>query len=414
MKPRKFVMLVVLVTIVSNAWTQTTLEACREKAKNNYPLVKLHGLIEKANAYSIDNLNRTYWPQLSVSGRATYQSDVTATPFYTPPKDQFQVVAELSQILWDGGETAARKKIEKSSATVEKSKLDVDLYTLNDRVDQLCFGVLLLEGQLAQLDILRGELRSNAERVEAYIANGVANQTDLDAILVEEVNARQRSISLRASRGSFMDMLALFMGEPLSGDTVFVRPSEDYPTSVPDPLHMPEVALLEARNNVLVQRELAVKASTMPKLGVFAQGLFGQPGLDAMVSGPTLNGLVGLRVSWNTAPLYMKENSLKALAVERQVIDIQKDVYLFNKNIELNQLMDEIGKLRELLEGDSELIVLRGRLKKAAEAKLANGALSVTDLLREIDAESLANQERLLHEIQLQMAIRQLRTAANY
>jgi len=413
MKLKSTALLTVIVMVTANAWPQTTLEGCREKARNNYPLVRLHDLIDKASGFTIGNLNRNYWPQLSFSGRATYQTDVTATPFYTPPKDQFQLVAEFSQMLWDGGETAVRKRIETSSATMERSKLEVDLYALNERVDQLFFGILLLEGQITQIDILRGELRTNADRVRVYIANGIANQTDLDAIQVEEVNARQRSISLRTSLGSFRDMLALFIGESIAGDTVFVRPTLAYPESIPDPLGRPELALLDAQGKVLVERELAVRASAMPKLSVFAQGLFGQPGLDAMQDGPTLNGLVGLRVSWSTGSLYTRDTSLKALGVERQKIDVQKDVYLFNKRIELRQLMDEIGNLRDLLGGDAELIELRGRLKKAAEARVANGALSVTDMLREIDAESLANQERLLHEIQLQMAVRKLMTAAN-
>jgi outer membrane protein TolC len=375
--------------------------------------VKLYDLIEKASGFTIGNLNRNYWPQLSVSGKATYQSDVTATPFYTPPKDQYQLVAEFSQILWDGGETAARKRIETSTATMERNKLEVELYALNERVDQLFFGILLLESQIVQIDILREELGVNADRVKTYIANGIANQTDLDAIRVEEVNARQRSISLHSSLGSFRDMLDLFIGEPIDDNTVLIQPSEDLPKSVPDPIHLPELALLEAQGKVLVERELAVKASAMPKLSVFAQGLFGQPGLDAMEDGPTINGLVGMRVSWSTGSLYMKDNSLKALGVEKRKIDVQKEVFLFNKTIEMEKLMDEIGYLRDLIGGDAELIELRGRLKKAAEAKLENGTISVTDLLREMDAESLAKQEKLLHEIQLQMAVRKLRTAAN-
>ncbi|HEY6913550.1 MAG TPA: TolC family protein, partial [Paludibacter sp.] len=176
-----------------------SIETCQEKAKANYPLVKQYGLIEQTAQYNISNANKGYLPQLSLSARATYQSQVTKLPITLPgvvipelTKDQYQAVLEASQLIWDGGVISAQNKITNAGTEVEKKKLEVDLFSLNERVNQLYFGILLLSEQLKQNAILQNELQTNYDRINAFKQNGVANQTDLDALKVEQLNADQR------------------------------------------------------------------------------------------------------------------------------------------------------------------------------------------------------------------------------
>ena len=175
-----------------------TIETCQEKAKENYPLVKQYGLIEQTARYNVSNANKGYLPQLSLSAKATYQSAVTQIPstlgdvlskltgkpfsFPALPKDQYQAVLEATQVIWDGGVISTQKKITSFSSEVEKQKLEVDLYTLKDRVNQLFFGILLLNEQLKQNDILKNDLLTSYKKLSAYKQNGTANQADVDAI----------------------------------------------------------------------------------------------------------------------------------------------------------------------------------------------------------------------------------------
>ena len=62
---------------------------------------------------------------------------------------------------------------------------------------------------------------------------------------------------------------------------------------------------------------------------------------------------------------------------------------------------------------DDQIISLRDNIKKAAEIKVKNGTLSVTELLREINAADQARQSKHLHEIQYLMAIYNLKNTTN-
>lgn len=126
------------------AHAQLTLEECQRRAQDNYPLVRQYGLIEKARGYDLSNAGKGYLPQFSLSGKATYQSDITRLPVEIPnldietvPKDQYQVMLEVQQVLWDGGDIRSRKRLTRAASEVELEKQHVDMYALTDRVNQL-------------------------------------------------------------------------------------------------------------------------------------------------------------------------------------------------------------------------------------------------------------------------------------
>lgn len=179
------------------AHAQLTLEECQRRAQDNYPLVRQYGLIEKARGYDLSNAGKGYLPQFSLSGKATYQSDITRLPVEIPnldiktaSKDQYQVMLEVQQTLWDGGDIRSRKRLTCAASEVELEKQHVDMYALTDRVNQLFFGILLLDEQLKQNSLLQEDLGRTHKQVADYIANGIATLSDLDAVSVEQLNTR--------------------------------------------------------------------------------------------------------------------------------------------------------------------------------------------------------------------------------
>lgn len=103
--------------VVSGMYAQLTLEECQRKTQDNYPLVHQYSLVEKTKEYSLENAAKGYLPQLALSAKASYQSEVTEIPVKLSgvdikglPKDQYQVVLELQQKIWDGGGIRMKKK----------------------------------------------------------------------------------------------------------------------------------------------------------------------------------------------------------------------------------------------------------------------------------------------------------------
>ena len=209
-----------------------SLTECYALARANYPLIKRMDLIGRSESYSLDNAAKAWLPQVNVSAQASYQSDVTKLPFdqekisalipgFEIPvldKDQYRAVAEVNQMIWDGGGTRATKAVVRAEAEVSKSQLENDLYLLNDRVNQLYFGCLLQDELLEQNRLLLADLEVNLARVEAMERNGVANRSDWESLRVAQLEARQQRVGIEASRVAFRRMLAELIG--LSADSL--------------------------------------------------------------------------------------------------------------------------------------------------------------------------------------------------
>lgn len=397
-----------------------TVESCQEKARANYPLIKQYGLIEKTTEYNLSNANKAYLPQLNLTARATYQSEVTkllpiTLPGFVMPeltKDQYQAALELNQTVWDGGTVRAQKQGIRASGEAEKQKLEVELYALNDRVNQLFFGIMLLNEQLVQNRILQDELATNYKRVEVYKQNGVANQTDLDALRVEQLHALQRESELKTTRKSFLEMLSAITGEPIDEKTVFEKPIIAL-SGFKAENKRPELQFFDAQNNFLESQRNMITAGNLPKIGLFVQGGYGKPGLNMLTNEFSPFYIGGVRLQWNISGFYTQKTNLDKIEISKKAVNIQKETFLFNAGLQTKQQQNEIEKLKLTLKSDDEIIRLRNNIKRSAEVKVQNGTATVTDLVREINAENMAKQTKLLHEVQLYMAVYQYKNNTN-
>ena len=398
---------------------QLTLEECQQKAQQNYPLVQQYNLIEQSKEYNLSNVGKGYLPQLSLSAKASYQSDVTEIPIKIPGididglrKDQYQATLELNQVIWDGGTIRAQKTLSKANSNVERKKLDVNMYELNDRVNQLYFGILLLDAQLVQNDLFQKELQRNYGQVNSYVENGIANQADLDAVKVEQLNTVQKKSEMEASRKAYREMLAAMIGMKLDDTTTLAKPEEES-LLVSKEINRPELSLFAEQDALLNAQYQQLQAKNLPKLGLFAQGSYGNPGLNMLKNEFSPYYIAGVRLSWNLGNLYTKKNETRLIDVNRNDIKVQKETFLFNTNLQVTQGNNEVEKLMKLMKEDDEIIHLRGNIKTSAEAKVANGTLTVIEMLREVTAEDQAKQNKSLHEIQLLMAIYNLKNITN-
>lgn len=389
------------------AFAQLTLDECRQKAQTNYPLARQYKLIELSESYSLVNVAKGNLPQLSLSGKASYQSDVTKIPIDLPDvpfkalsKDQYQVMVELKQNIWDGGRIHNQKRQTAASSKEAERQLDVNMYALNERVNQVYFGILLLDEQLAQNTLLNEDLQRNLKNISAYRANGIANDADVDAVQVEILNNRQQRIALESSRKAYVRMLSLLIGEELTTSTRLAKPAVPGQGD-PEAINRPELQLYQAQEYTLDVRRQTLKTGYQPQFSFFAQGAYGNPGLNMLKNSFEPYYIVGARLSWNFGSLYTLKNDRRKLDTERQQIQSNRDLFLFNTRLQLAEQDGHISTLQQQMKDDNEIIRLRANIRKAAEAKVANGTLTVTEMLRELTNESLARQNKALHEIQL-------------
>ena len=357
-------------------------------------------------------------PQVGVNGTATYQSDVTAIPVNLPDidipaigKDQYDVNVTISQQLYDGGAVSSAKRMAEAQGDVSREKVSVAMYDVNRRVDELFFGILVLDEQIAQVRVLKDDLALSLASVEAMVRGGVANQTDIDAVKVEQVKACQKETSLLTQRKTYLCMLETFAGVDFGDSVTFVKPSPDYDVTAAN--RRPELALYAAQDRLLDVRRDALDTGLRPRVGVFARGGYGNPGLDMFNDGFDAYYKVGLTLTWNFGSLYTRSGDRRKLDVERRTVQSERDAFLFNTRLQTELQGGVIDNLKEQIRQDDEIITLRRRIRNKAEVRVANGTETVNEMLRDINAVSEAQLCKRLHEVQLLQEIYKIKYLNN-
>lgn len=419
-----------LIALISTAtgWAQLTLEQCQRLARDNYPLIAQYALVEQTTNYNVSNARRAYLPQLSATAHATYQSDVAEFPEQMQTmfsqmdikmvglnKDQYRAMLELNQNIWDGGTSQSQRKAAEADGAIQKQSLEVEMYALRARITDIFFGILLLDEQLRSNKTLQQLLQSNRTLVAAHLKNGVATQSDLNAVEVELLTARQQQVSIETSAQAYRQILSLFTGRKTDTNEPLEKPT---PTPIiATTINRPELQLYDAQLNQLDAQKQVVKSSVRPRFGAFAQGFYGNPGLnlfDDMVYGHwSWNYIAGVRIQWNFGGYYTKRNNLRKIEIAQSQSNNRRELFLFNTSVQTTQQQTAINKMQRVMADDEQIIALRRSIRMSSEAKLANGVINTTDLVRDITAENQASIEKSSHEIELLRAIYDLKNTIN-
>jgi len=382
-----------------------TLESCYALAQTNYPLVKKRNLIDKSKDYSIANAAKGYLPQLGINGQATYQSAVTQIPIDMPgvevpqlTKDQYKIYGEVDQTIYDGGVIKQKQELIKANAAIEEQDLNVGLHHLKERVHQLFFGILLVREQLQQHLLLIKDIDLGITQIHGAIAQGTALQSEAAVLQAERMKALQQDVDLNATYKAYLEMLGMFLDQPLDTATSFVKPAFMLPTQE---LNRPELHLFKAKLQLLGVQEQSLMAQVRPKFDFFFQGGYGKPALNILRPRFEAYYIGGLRVRWNLASLYTLKKEKALLENNRLMVTADQETFLFDTKYRLKQEQAAMNRYQDLLQTDDAIITLRQQVKNAAAAQLAYGVITTSDYMREVHAADQAQLGKIVHEIQL-------------
>lgn len=412
MNMKKIMISLALIILSSGSWAQT-LEECQQAAEKNYPLIKQYGLIAKTTQLTVKNIQKGWLPQVTASAQATYQSAVTAWPesmqtMYQQMglsmkglrKDQYKIGVDLQQTFYDGGAISSQRNIAQQEGKVQEAQTETNLYQVRRRVNEMYFSLLLLNEQIQLNEDVKALLQSSEKKLSAMVKGGTAATSDLDNVRAERLSVEQQNENLKQQKLMLQRMLSVFCGLDVN-DTQKPAPIQ-IATSVSN---RPEMRLYNSQLELTEAKEKALDTQLRPKLGLFAQGFYGYPGLnmfeDMMNRKWSLNGIVGVKLSWNVSALYTHKNDKARLNAQREMIENAREVFLFNNKLEEIQQSENISRYQTMMKSDDEIIVLRTNVRKAAESKLAHGIIDVISLLREINNENAAKTQQSIHEIDM-------------
>ena len=404
-----------------------TLEECQQAAERNYPLIRQYGLIEKTTELTVANIQKGWLPQVSASAQATLQSDVTAFPDQMQKmyqtmginmqglkKDQYRIGIDVQQTVFDGGAIKSQKEIARKQGEVQTAQNKVNMYHVRKRVNEMYFGLLLIDEQITLNKDLQELLAQNEKKLASMVKNGTAAESDYHNVKAERLNVAQQATSLQAQHQTLIRMLSAFCGIEIKEA---VKPVQSVAVAQQQTGQRPELKAIDAQLRLADAQEKALDAALMPKLGVFAQGFYGYPGYnmfeDMMSRKFSWNGMIGARLTWNIGALYSRKNDKAKIQLQRETAETSRDVFLFNNNLEQIQQNENIERYKKLMADDEEIITLRSSIRKAAESKLSHGIIDVNDLVKEINNENAARVGQSMHEIQMLKEIYDLKYTTN-
>lgn len=404
-----------------------TLEECQRAAEQNYPVIKQYDLIAKTRDLTIANIDRKTWlPQITASAQGTYQSDVASWPdemgvmmkqlgvnMRGLSKAQYRMGIDLNQTLYDGGSSSAAKALAREQSQVESAQTDVTLYNIRSRVNEIYFGLLLIDERIALSSNRDNLLKNSEDKLASMYKHGTASASEYNLIKAERLSAAQQLTSLQAQKQSLSKMLGLLCGITIDN---LVKP-DDVAISSQATNQRPELQLIDAQMRLIDAQEKQLGTQLIPKVNLFAQGYYGYPGLnmfqDMMKRTPTLNGIVGLKMTWNMGALYTRHNDKAKLRLQRASLENNRETFLFNNRLELAGMDEDVKLYRNLMKQDEEIIGLRTDVRKAAESRLAHGIIDVNDLIKEINNEHAARISQSTHEIEMLKRIYDIKNSIN-
>ena len=399
--------------MMATAIQAQTLEECQLAAEKNYPMIKQYDLISQTTQLTVKNIQKGWLPQIAIAAQATYQSDVTSWPESMKgtfqqlginmkglSKDQYKVGIDLQQTIYDGGTISSLRSVARQEEKVQKAQVETNLYQVRKRVNEMYFSLLLLNEQIKLNDDVKALLLSSEKKLANMLKGGTIATSDFENIRAERLSVEQQNESLKSQQQMLQHLLSTFCGIKVSN----VQKPAPFETTI-STNKRPEMLLFDYQLQLSSIKEKALNSQVRPKLGIFAQGFYGYPGLnmfeDMMNRKWSLNGMVGVKLSWSIGALYSLKNDKAKLRLQREMTENAREIFLFNNQLEEIQQNENIKRYHTMKQTDDEIIMLRTNIRKAAESKLSHGIIDVNNLLREINNENAAKIQQTIHDIEM-------------
>jgi outer membrane protein TolC len=410
---KNFLFILILFALPFTALSQgnrITLETCRENALKHYPIAAQKPILRQQTELALADLDRNFLPKLQLNAMAGWQSDVATVPvnipgveIQSPLRDKLSATVDASQLIWDGGRTKLMKRVEEAGLLADEKSLDVELFPIRSRINELFFGVLMMQDRASLIDLIRENIELKLEQAEALVKNGLMLESNVDVLEAELLKLDQQSAEVEATRLSFIQMLETLMGTKIPQGSVFEAPDPEDPAPG-DLSARPEMEAFDYAGRELESRKELVQANRKPTVSAFAQGGLGRPGLDIFSTSFNPIFVAGIQFNWLIWDWNRTRDQKQSLDLGQALIQTRKSAFDLNTRVALEKEMAEIGKALTLIEQDREIIRMREKISESASKQLDNGLINATQYLTELNAEQQARLSLKTHELQLLLA----------
>ena len=418
---KKLIILILLI-YSANAYSQDTLylDSCISISLKNYPIFGDKALNSKISELNIKNNKSNFLPDIDFEAKASYQSDIFRLDvefpdipgfefnFPDPPLDQYNFSINVFQLIYDGGTVKNLNFIEQKKLSAELKKTDIELYKLKEQVENTYFSILILQKTEEQVNLTINELKQRKKSIQSAVTNGILTSDNIDILQAEIYKLEQNLIEIEENKTAGIHILEELMSEELHDKIKFKLPNDFELHTDSSEIQRHEEELFTIQNDILKANEKLLISNRLPKLGAFAQGGYGNPGLTMINDEWNPYFIVGAKLTWNIWDKNNTSRNKDILKINSELIDTKRESFHKNINILCEKESAEINKLERMIVKDKEIIKLQKNICKKAGSKLNNGIIMSADYISLLNDKNRSVIKSEIHKIQL------IRSKRNY
>lgn len=394
-----------LATFYANAQQSLTLEECYALANKNYPIAKQIGLLQQKSDYEVDALQTGKLPKIDLVAQGSYQNQVTTipNPVLEPlNKDQYRANFDVNQLIYNGGLIDANTKLKEAQTKTQQQQVEVSLYQIKTRINQLFFSILLLQERKEILISKQDQLVSKIKEVNAGIKFGAILPASEKVLEAENLKIKQQLSEIQFDKKRLFENLSSLTFTTVPETAILQKPIVITDESSQN--NRPELKYFEFQNQLIEASKTVISKNNLPKINAFGIAGYGNPGLNMVDNTFQPILMVGLRANWNVFDWNKSKAEKDALSISADIVATEKETFLLNNSLQLQEMNNEIKKSEEIIKTDTEIIALREYVEKSANAQLKNGVITTSEYLVEFTNLYEARTNQKLHEIQLALA----------
>lgn len=387
-------------------------EYCLDAVVENSSRLRDKQLIDEQGRLIQQNVRTQKFPDLTINGKASYQSDVVSIAIDQPglmiefpemPHGQFGLNLDVRQTIYDGGLTKQQKKYEQVSTATELQRVEVDLYSLKEQMAGLYLSALMFQENRKTLEIALENLTSREKVMTSAVKNGVAEESDLLLIRVELLKLLQSLSEVDASKEGVLRMMAVYLDREKE-DALFLK-MPYLEIADQEEIQRPELHLFDLQTDLMEAGKELTTVKRYPKIYAFGQAGLGMPGYNMLNDEIDSYYMVGAGLQWKIWDWNTVKREKQILEFKQQMTGNLKET--FNRNVQagLERELQSMEHLKSSISLDEKMLKMRMEITASAAAKLDNGVISATEYLQIVNDESRTRINRSAHQIQLIKAI---------
>lgn len=383
-----------------------TLAMCLEATQKTATSTKQKEIEQELGKLNARVIQTGWLPQMSLNGQTTYQSDVTGLAIEIPNlrmtpinKDQYKTFIDINQLIYDGGASKIRTMLQDLSSKNTLTRIQLANRNLLQETQKIYFSALLAQENRQIWETAKEEILARKSVLETGIRFGARTKNQLDILAVELLKIEQQIIDIRAAKTIAVEMLNLLTGMKLNNLTSFQIPA-NIQKITPLSYETYEMKLLQNQQSLIATTEELNQSKLRPKAFVFGQGGYGNPALNMLKNEFQSYYLMGVRLNWDLSSFYTKRLNQKSSQLQKELILQHQSDLERQLSMQYTKMSEEVKRYEKLIEMDQAMISIRERISVTAASELDLGTITATQFVTEKNAEKLAKQSYLLHQIQ--------------